>query len=71
MNDDIDSYLIAMETSEVAGPSATRCPSPDRPVKTPIPIPANNRARLDSEEEEQEEDADQIERPPNKKVRSI
>ncbi|XP_046904145.1 cell cycle checkpoint control protein RAD9A isoform X2 [Hypomesus transpacificus] len=69
MNDDIDSYLIAMETSEVAGPSVTRCPSPDCPVKTPIP--ANNRARLDSEEEEQEEDADQIERPPNKKFRSL
>ncbi|XP_067103401.1 cell cycle checkpoint control protein RAD9A isoform X2 [Osmerus mordax] len=71
MNDDIDSYLIAMETSEVAGPSAVRCPYPDIPVKTPIPTPADNRGRLDSEEEEQEEDADQIERPPNKKFRSL
>uniref|UniRef100_A0A673Z3N0 Cell cycle checkpoint control protein n=1 Tax=Salmo trutta TaxID=8032 RepID=A0A673Z3N0_SALTR len=57
MTDDIDSYLIAMETSELAGPSdalAPRSPSLER-----------------GEEEEEEEDTEDTERPPNKKFRSL
>uniref|UniRef100_A0A8C7W9V9 Cell cycle checkpoint control protein n=1 Tax=Oncorhynchus mykiss TaxID=8022 RepID=A0A8C7W9V9_ONCMY len=56
MTDDIDSYLIAMETSELAGPSdalAPRSPS------------------LERGEEEEEEDTEDTERPPNKKFRSL
>lgn len=70
MNDDIDSYLIAMETSDVAGPSATLCPSPNH-TRQAHPPAANHRLRVDSEEEEQEEDTEETERPPNKKFRSL
>uniref|UniRef100_A0A8C7H788 Cell cycle checkpoint control protein n=1 Tax=Oncorhynchus kisutch TaxID=8019 RepID=A0A8C7H788_ONCKI len=61
MTDDIDSYLIAMETSELAGPSdalAPRSPSPNHTLTTPP-------------SEEEEEDTEDTERPPNKKFRSL
>ncbi|XP_041698931.2 cell cycle checkpoint control protein RAD9A-like [Coregonus clupeaformis] len=61
MNDDIDSYLIAMKTSELAGPSdapAARTPSPNHK-------PATCSLSQCGEEEEETEDT---ERPPNKKM---
>uniref|UniRef100_A0A8C7HA69 Cell cycle checkpoint control protein RAD9A n=1 Tax=Oncorhynchus kisutch TaxID=8019 RepID=A0A8C7HA69_ONCKI len=68
MTDDIDSYLIAMETSELAGPSdalAPRSPSPNHTLTTP---PSVAMRRLETGEEEEEEDTEDTERPPNKKV---
>lgn len=68
MTDDIDSYLIAMETSELAGPSdalAPRSPSPNHTLTTP---PSVAMRRLERGEEEEEEDTEDTERPPNKKV---
>ncbi|KAK2849077.1 hypothetical protein Q5P01_008911 [Channa striata] len=76
MNDDIDSYLIAMDTSIAPGPSATS------PTPTPLlanstcskqPAAANHRARLRSEEEDEEEEdkTTDSERPPNKKFCSL
>ncbi|XP_041707669.1 cell cycle checkpoint control protein RAD9A [Coregonus clupeaformis] len=73
MNDDIDSYLIAMETSELAGPSdapAPRSPSPNHTLTTQ-PSVAIHRRRLESGEEEEEEETEDTERPPNKKFRSL
>ena len=71
MNDDIDSYLIAMDTSIAPGPSATRQPTPPLAVSTCLKqtVAANHRTRLHSEEEEEEEDeTDDSGAPPNKKV---
>ncbi|XP_020328454.1 cell cycle checkpoint control protein RAD9A isoform X1 [Oncorhynchus kisutch] len=71
MTDDIDSYLIAMETSELAGPSdalAPRSPSPNHTLTTP---PSVAMRRLETGEEEEEEDTEDTERPPNKKFRSL
>ncbi|XP_021416925.2 cell cycle checkpoint control protein RAD9A [Oncorhynchus mykiss] len=71
MTDDIDSYLIAMETSELAGPSdalAPRSPSPNHTLTTP---PSVAMRRLERGEEEEEEDTEDTERPPNKKFRSL
>uniref|UniRef100_A0AAZ3NS27 Cell cycle checkpoint control protein n=1 Tax=Oncorhynchus tshawytscha TaxID=74940 RepID=A0AAZ3NS27_ONCTS len=71
MTDDIDSYLIAMETSELAGPSdalAPRSPSPNHTLTTP---PSVAMPRLERGEEEEEEDTEDTERPPNKKFRSL
>ncbi|XP_030636752.1 LOW QUALITY PROTEIN: cell cycle checkpoint control protein RAD9A [Chanos chanos] len=58
MSDDMDSYLIAMETSELPGPSVD-----------PQPCTINHRMQLGSESEEEEEE--QIDRPPNKKFCSV
>lgn len=68
MNDDIDSYLIAMDTSIAPGPSATGPPTPPLADSTcsKVPAAANHRTRLYSEEEEDE--AADSERPSNKKV---
>lgn len=68
MTDDIDSYLIAMETSELAGPSdalAPRSPSSNHTLTTQ---PSVAMRRLERGEEEEEEDTEDTERPPNKKV---
>ncbi|XP_014055034.1 cell cycle checkpoint control protein RAD9A [Salmo salar] len=71
MTDDIDSYLIAMETSELAGPSdalAPRSPSSNHTLTTQ---PSVAMRRLERGEEEEEEDTEDTERPPNKKFRSL
>ncbi|XP_029020903.1 cell cycle checkpoint control protein RAD9A [Betta splendens] len=74
MNDDIDSYLIAMDTSIAPEPSATGPPTPQlaNSTCTKQPAAANHRRRLHSEEEEEEEDetADS-DKPPNKKFCSL
>ncbi|XP_069550658.1 cell cycle checkpoint control protein RAD9A [Brachyistius frenatus] len=78
MNDDIDSYLIAMDTSVVPGPATTGPPTPSLADSTCAkqPAAANYKSRLRSEEEEEEEQAeedgtDDADRPPNKKFRSL
>lgn len=66
MNDDIDSYLIAMDT--------TVGPSPTGPPTTPLaestrpkqPAAANHSARLSSEDEDETAASG---RPPSKKVK--
>lgn len=71
MNDDIDSYLIAMDTSIVPGPSASGPPTP--PLADSLcqkqPAAANHRTR--SYSDEKEDDLASSERPPNKKVLCI
>ncbi|XP_043113332.1 cell cycle checkpoint control protein RAD9A [Puntigrus tetrazona] len=63
MSDDMDSFLIAMETSELPGPSH---------VPTSPPRPTNNRKHSFSEEEEEEEEEEALrEGPPNKKFCSL
>ncbi|XP_034399973.1 cell cycle checkpoint control protein RAD9A [Cyclopterus lumpus] len=77
MNDDIDAYLIAMDTSIAPGPSATCLSTP--PVADSIcskqSAAANHRTRLHSEEEEEEEEEEyetaDSGRPPNKKFCSL
>lgn len=70
MNDDIDAYLIAMDTSIAPGPSVTCLPEP--PLADSIcskqSAAANHRTRLDSEAEEEEDKTADSGRPPNKKV---
>ena len=72
MDDDMDSYLIAMDTSIAPGPSATCPPTPPLAVSTcsKQPAAANHRSRLIADEEEEEEDAELADSagPPNKKV---
>lgn len=68
MNDDMDSYLIAMDTSIAPGPSTSDLPAPPVAASRKLPAP-NNRSRRHSEEEEEEEDGEEdLERPPDKKV---
>ncbi|XP_033488889.1 cell cycle checkpoint control protein RAD9A [Epinephelus lanceolatus] len=72
MNDDIDSYLIAMDTSIAPGPSAAGPPTPPSAASTCLKqtaAAANHRTRLHSEEEEEEEEdeRDDLSGPPNKK----
>ncbi|KAM9357392.1 cell cycle checkpoint control protein RAD9A isoform 2-T2 [Symphorus nematophorus] len=76
MNDDIDSYLIAMDTSIKPGPSDTGPPT--TPLADSIcskqPAAANHRTRQRSEEEEEEEEVDETADsagPPNKKFCSL
>lgn len=73
MNDDMDSYLIAMDTSIAPGPSATDPPTPPLATSTcsKQPDAANHRTRPHSEEEEEEDENDDIVRPPNKKFCSL
>ncbi|XP_042348667.1 cell cycle checkpoint control protein RAD9A [Plectropomus leopardus] len=75
MNDDIDSYLIAMDTSIAPGPSATGPPTPPSADYTHLkqtPAAATHRMRIHSEEEEEEEDeTDNSGAPPNKKFCSL
>uniref|UniRef100_A0A8C9T9H8 Cell cycle checkpoint control protein n=1 Tax=Scleropages formosus TaxID=113540 RepID=A0A8C9T9H8_SCLFO len=79
MNDDMDSYIIAMETSEVAGDSS--CPLPPQDPLIPQQSKSNeeqHKFRVESEsedeDEQQEEEQETVEengRPPNKKFRSL
>ncbi|KAL7886175.1 hypothetical protein AOLI_G00064700 [Acnodon oligacanthus] len=63
MTDDMDSYLIAMETSDLAGPSY-------EPVTASCST--NHRARLPSEgDDDEEEEEESLDRPPNKKFCSL
>ncbi|XP_030251861.1 cell cycle checkpoint control protein RAD9A [Sparus aurata] len=77
MDDDMDSYLIAMDTSIAPGPSATRPPTPPLAVSTysKQPAAANHRSRLiaEEQEEEEEEEAELADSagPPNKKFCSL
>lgn len=72
MNDDMDSYLIAMDTSIAPGPSSEGPPTslfvPS--VCSKQPAAANHRMRLYNEEEDEEETGTP-EAPPNKKVKSF
>ncbi|XP_071401129.1 cell cycle checkpoint control protein RAD9A-like isoform X1 [Centroberyx affinis] len=75
MNDDIDSYLIAMDTSVAPGPSAASRPTPPLANHAYLnePAVANHRSRTHSEEEEEEEEEETGDtgKPPNKKFRSL
>ncbi|XP_074774297.1 cell cycle checkpoint control protein RAD9A [Athene noctua] len=62
--DDLESYMIAMETSAYEEGSGVP-PSPTFPLRTPHP------AESDAEEEEQEEDGAVPGTPPHKKFRSL
>uniref|UniRef100_W5L786 Cell cycle checkpoint control protein n=1 Tax=Astyanax mexicanus TaxID=7994 RepID=W5L786_ASTMX len=67
MSDDMDSYLIAMEASDLPGD----LPGPSHESVPPVPQSStNHRARLPSEEEEEEEE-EQVNQPPNKKFCSL
>ncbi|KAL6117603.1 rad9a [Pungitius sinensis] len=73
MNDDIDCYLIAMDTSIAAGPSAAGPPTPpltDSSCSKWTAV-ANHRTRPHSEEEEEEDETADSGRPPNKKFCSL
>ncbi|KAM4585880.1 cell cycle checkpoint control protein RAD9A [Fundulus diaphanus] len=68
MNDDMDAYLIAMDSSVAPGPSTADPPAPSLAAFRKLPA-SNYRTRTYSEEEEDgEEDP---ERPPDKKFRSL
>lgn len=69
MNDDMDSYLIAMDTSIAPGPSNTGPPPPSLSDDTRSKRPAavSHKARILIEEAEEEE-TDDLDRLPNKKV---
>ncbi|KAM6924118.1 cell cycle checkpoint control protein RAD9A [Xenentodon cancila] len=78
MNDDIDSYLIAMDTSIAPGPSSVAPPAPSLAdsVRSKQPAAGSNRTRTcreeeDGEEEEKKEEEEDTDRPPNKKFRSL
>lgn len=63
MCDDIDSYLIAMETSDLAGPSYEPRPQTSS---------SNHKSRLLSDEEDDEKkEEESVEGPPNKKFCSL
>ncbi|KAM8848258.1 cell cycle checkpoint control protein RAD9A [Synchiropus picturatus] len=71
MNDDMDSYLIAMDTSIAPGPSVSAPLLPRFANSTSKqPIALNHRTRLLSEEEDEEEE-EAVEGPPNKKFCSL
>ncbi|XP_054890747.1 cell cycle checkpoint control protein RAD9A isoform X2 [Poeciliopsis prolifica] len=69
MNDDMDAYLIAMDTSAAPGPSTADPPPPSSATPRKPPAP-NYRTRTHSEEEEDDGEEDP-ERPPDKKFRSL
>lgn len=69
MNDDMDAYLIAMDTSVAPGPSTAEFPPPSLAASRE-PVAPNYRTRTHSEDEEEEEEEDG-ERPPDKKFRSL
>lgn len=72
MNDDMDTFLIAMDTSIAPGPSSTGPPTPPIAASVCLKQPAvgNHRMRLYSEEED-EDGQGTSEGPPNKKVKSV
>ncbi|XP_008325261.2 cell cycle checkpoint control protein RAD9A isoform X1 [Cynoglossus semilaevis] len=72
MNDDMDSYLIAMDTSMAPGPSTAA------PATTPLaeytskpPVAANHRTRIHSDDEQEEDETSETDGPPNKKFCSL
>lgn len=79
MNDDIDSYLIAMDTSVAPEQLTTSPPGPSLADSTcsKQPVAANHRRRTHSKEEEEEEENGEedetadSDRPPHKKFRSL
>lgn len=71
MSDDMDAYLIAMDTSAAPGPSTADPPPPSLATFRKPPAP-NYRTRTHSEEEEEEDDGEEDpERPPDKKVQEF
>lgn len=66
MNDDMDAYLIAMDTSIAPGPSDPTPATPPLPSHSEQPQTANHRTRLETEEEEEE--TENTDAPPEKKV---
>lgn len=72
MNDDIDSYLITMDTSIAPGPFATGSTTAPLAESTCSKQPAltNRKTRIHSEREEEEEEDETADsdKPPNKKV---
>lgn len=66
MNDDMDAYLIAMDTSVAPGPSDPPPATPPIPTRSEQPRTANHRTRLELEEEEEE--TENSDAPPEKKV---
>ncbi|CAN9515017.1 unnamed protein product [Ophioblennius macclurei] len=77
MNDDIDSFLIAMDATVAPEPSTTSPPRPSLPEPScsKQPVAANHRLRTHSEKENdedgEEDEAADSDRPPNKKFRSL
>lgn len=67
MNDDMDSYLIAMDTSVASSAAEPPASTLTDPCTSKLPE-ANHKTRTHSEEEEEEEVADGPDRPPNKKA---
>ncbi|RVE67291.1 hypothetical protein OJAV_G00101610 [Oryzias javanicus] len=71
MNDDMDSYLIAMDTSVASSATEPPASTLTEPC-TSKRLEANHKTRKHSEEEEEEEVVeDAPDRPPNKKFRSL
>ncbi|KAM8910132.1 cell cycle checkpoint control protein RAD9A isoform 3-T3 [Spinachia spinachia] len=72
MNDDIDCYLIAMDTSIAPGPSAAGPPTPplSDSLRSKRSAVVNHKTKPHSQEEEEDETADSG-RPPNKKFCSL
>lgn len=71
MNDDMDSYIIAMDTSVAPGPSTAGPPKPhlnESTVSTRL-VAANHRPRQHSDDEK--DDTESLEAPPNKKFCSL
>lgn len=69
MNDDMDSYLIAMDTSILPGPSGAHItPAPEVRAEPSKQAAVNHRTRLHSEDENE---IDHTEEPPNKKFCSL
>ncbi|XP_076595206.1 cell cycle checkpoint control protein RAD9A [Chaetodon auriga] len=71
MNDDIDSYLITMDTSITPGPSATGPPTPPTANATCSKQPASAKHRSRPCSEEEEDERDDSAGPPNKKFCSL
>ncbi|KAM4732721.1 cell cycle checkpoint control protein RAD9A [Anableps anableps] len=69
MNDDMDAYLIAIDTSIAPGPS-TADPPPPSLAASRKPLAPNYRTRTHSEEEAEDGEEDP-ERPSDKKFRSL
>jgi len=70
MNDELESYLIAMDTSMAPGPSVTEAVSAPSPPRNAESLPVNSDA-LGMSPSRQEEDSGEEEdlgRPANKKV---
>lgn len=69
MNDDMDAYLIAMDTSVAPGPSDPSPVTPPLPAHSEQPRTTNHRTRLEMAEEEEETESSEA--PPEKKVLRI